>query len=134
MLGALLVTPFGVYHSISEPYVIGYLWGYNLPIGYIGLLLVIVMILYPKGISLRSLRFSSFMPIIGLSLLITLIFSPNYYFINLQHGTNFSADQIDIDFQLGNSAVVIFSLLSIAFGLASATISKYSKKSVKWSH
>jgi hypothetical protein len=26
MLGALLVTPFGVYHSRVEPYVTGYLW------------------------------------------------------------------------------------------------------------
>ena len=129
MLGALLVTPFGVYHSISEPYVIVYLWGYDLPIGYVGLLLGIVMILYPRSSSLRNLRFSSFMPIIGLFLLLTLIFSPNYYFINLQHGTNFSASQIDIDFQLGNSAVVIFSLLSIALGLASATTLRYSQKS-----
>jgi hypothetical protein len=128
MLGALLVTPFGVYHSISEPYVIGYLWGYDLPIGYIGFFLCIVMILYPRASSLRSLKFSTFMPIIGLFLLLTLIFSPNYYFINLQHGTNFSASQIDIDFQLGNSAVVIFSILSIALGLASATILQYSRK------
>lgn len=128
MLGALLVTPFGIYHSISQPYITGYLWGYDLPIGYIGLLLGILIILYPRVSSVRSLRFSSLMPIIGLFLLLTLIFSPNYYFINLQHGTNFSAGQIDIDFQLGNSAVVIFSLLSIALGLASATILQYSKK------
>ncbi len=135
MLGALLVTPFGVYHSRSEPYITGYLWGYDLPIGYIGLLLGVVMVLYPRVSPLKSLKFSSLMPIIGLFLLLTLIFSPNYYFINLQHGTNFSAGQIDIDFQLGNSAVVIFSLLSIALGLASATILRYSKKtSVQWSH
>jgi hypothetical protein len=135
MLGALLVTPFGVYHSMSEPYVVGYLWGYDLPIGYIGLLLGIVMILYPRASSFRSLRFSSFIPIIGLFLLLTLIFSPNYYFINLQQGTNFSIGQIDIDFQIGNSAVVIFSLLSIVLGLASAIILQYSKKNKRsWSH
>ena len=39
MLGALLVTPFGVYPSVSEPYITSYLWGYDLPIGYIGLFL-----------------------------------------------------------------------------------------------
>jgi hypothetical protein len=27
MLGTLLVMPIGVYHSISEPYITGYLWG-----------------------------------------------------------------------------------------------------------
>jgi hypothetical protein len=59
------------------------------------------------------------MPIIGLFLLLTLIFSPNYYFINLLHGTSFSSFQIDVDFQLGNSAIVGLSILSIALGLAS---------------
>ena len=122
MLGALLVTPFGVYHSISEPYITSYLWGYDLPIGYIGLFLSIFVALSPRVHTLRSLRFSSIMPIIGLSLLLTLIFSPNYYFINLQNGTSFSASQIDVDFQLGNSAVVIFSFLSLAVGLTSVVM------------
>jgi hypothetical protein len=121
-LGVLLVMPFGVYHSISEPYITGYLWGYDLPIGYVGLLLGILAVLYPKVSHLRSLKFSSLMPIIGPFLLLTLIFSPNYYFINLLHGTSFSSFQIDVDFQLGNSAVVGLSILSIALGLASATI------------
>jgi hypothetical protein len=122
MLGALLVMPFGVYHSISAPYITGYLWGYDLPIGYVGLLIGILAVLYPKVSHLRSLKFSSLMPIIGLFLLLTLIFSPNYYFINLLHGTSFSSFQIDVDFQLGNLAVVGLSILSIALGLASATI------------
>jgi hypothetical protein len=119
ILGVLLVTPFGVYHSISEPYITGYLWGYDLPIGYVGLLLGILVVLYPRVNPLRSLRFSSLMPIIGLFLLLTFIFSPKYYFINLLHGTSFSSFQIDVDFQLGNLAVVGLSLLSIALGLAS---------------
>jgi hypothetical protein len=128
LLGALLVTPFGVYHSLSEPYITGYLWGYNLPIGYIGLLLGTIIILYPKVNPLKSLKFSSLMPFIGLFLLLTLIFSPNHYFINLQHGTSFSSAQIDVDFQLGNSAVVFFSFLSIVLGLASAVILRYRKQ------
>jgi hypothetical protein len=119
MLGALLVTPFGVYHSISEPYIAGSLWGYYLPIGYVGLLLGVVVVLYPKLNTLRSLRFSLFMPFIGLSMLLSLFFSPNYYFINLLNGTNFSSGQIDVDFPVGNSAVLGLSFLSIAFGLVS---------------
>jgi hypothetical protein len=59
------------------------------------------------------------MVIIGLSLLLTLIFSPIDYFINLFRGTSFSAGQIDVDFILGNSAVLGLSLLSIVVGLAS---------------
>jgi hypothetical protein len=119
MLGALLVMPFGVYHSIAEPYIVGSLWGYYLPIGYAGLLLGAIAVLYSRLGTLRSLKFSSLMVIIGLSLLLTFIFSPTDYFINLLHGTNFSAGQIDVDFILGNSAVLGLSLLSIIVGLAS---------------
>lgn len=117
MLCALLFTPFGVYHSRSEPYIIGSLWGYHLPIGYIGLFLGIVILLYPRLNNVRSFRFSSFMPFIGLLLLLSFILTPRYYFINLLHGTNFSDSQIDIDYPVGNSAVMGLSLLSITFGL-----------------
>jgi hypothetical protein len=120
-LAALLVTPFGVYHSRVEPYITGYLWGYNLPIGYIGVLLGIVTVLYPRFNALRRLRFSSFMPFIGLLLLLSLFFSPKEQFINLIHGTNFSSFQIDVDFAVGNSAALGLSLFSIAFGLLSFT-------------
>ncbi len=119
MLAALLFTPFGVYNSRVEPYITGYLWGYNLPIGYVGVLLGIVAILYPRLNALRRLRFSSFMSFIGLFLLISFVFSPKDYFINLIHGTNFSSVQIDVDFAVGNSAVLGLSILSIAFGLVS---------------
>jgi MFS family permease len=119
MLGALLVTPFGVYHSRVEPYITGYLWGYNLPVGYVGLLLGMVAVLYPRLHALRRLRFSAFMLFIGLSLFLTFLFSPKDYLINLLHGTNFSPAQIDVDFVLGNSAVLGLSILSIVLGLAS---------------
>ena len=119
MLGALLVTPFGAYHSRVEPYITGYLWGYHLPIGYVGLLLGTAVVLYPRLNKLRSLRFSSFMPFIGLILLLSFFFSPKDYFINLLHGTNFSPWQIDVDYAVGNSAVLGLSILSIFFGLVS---------------
>lgn len=116
ILSALLFTPFGVYHSRVEPYITGYLWGYNLPIGYVGVLLGTAAVLYPRLKALRRLRFSSFMPLIGLFLLLAFFFSPKDYFINLIHGTNFSPVQIDVDFAVGNSAVLGLSILSIAFG------------------
>jgi MFS family permease len=119
MLGALLVTPFGVYHSRAEPYITGYLWGYHLPVGYVGLLLGIVAMLYPRLHALKRLRFSAFLLFIGLSLFLTFLISPKDYFINLMNGTNFSPAQIDIDFALGNPAVLGLALLSIAFGLVS---------------
>jgi hypothetical protein len=119
MLGGLLVMPFGVYHSISEPYIVGSLWGYQLPIGYVGVLLGILAVLYPKLGKLKTLRFSSFMIVIGVSLLSSFALIPSDYFINLLHGTSFSPSQIDVDFALGNSAVLGLALLSIVFGLVS---------------
>jgi hypothetical protein len=119
MLGALLVTPFGVYHTRVEPYLTGYLWGYNLPVGYIGLLLGIAVVLYPRLHAFRRLRLSAFLSLIGLFLFLTFLLSPKDYFINIFNGTNFSPAQIDVDFALGNSAVLSLSILSIAFGLVS---------------
>ena len=127
MLGALLVTPFGVYHSRSEPYITGSLWGYHLPIGYVGLLLGLLVVLYPRLNTLRSLKLSSLMIFIGLFLLLSFLFFPKDYFINLLHGTSFSPGQIDVDFPVGNSAVLGLSLLSIIFGLI-PVFTRYPKK------
>jgi hypothetical protein len=117
LLGALLFTPFGIYHSITQPYVAGALWGYQLPVGYVGLLLGVLMAVYPKVGKLKTLPFSLLMVIAGASLGAALLFSPNTYFINLLHGTHFSPSQIDVDFALGNPAVLGLSLLSLAGGL-----------------
>jgi hypothetical protein len=124
MLGSLLIMPFGVYHSTAEPYITGSLWGYYLPIGYVGFLLGIMVVFYQRLSTLRNLRFSALMLIIGLSLLFTFIFAPNDYFINLLHGTSFSPNQIDVDFILGNSAVLGLSILSIVVSLVSFATEK----------
>jgi hypothetical protein len=125
MLGALLVTPFGVYHSRAEPYIVGSLWGYQLPIGYLGLLLGILVILYPRFNTFKSLRFSALVVIIGLSLLLTFVFTPRDYVINLLNGTSFNSSQIDVDFAVGNSATLYLSLLSIIVGLVSFAFSRH---------
>jgi hypothetical protein len=52
------------------------------------------------------------------SLVVALLCSSSTYFINLLHGTNFNPSQIDVDFSVGNPAVLGISLLSIAGGLA----------------
>ena len=105
MLFAILFTPFGVYHSRSEPYIIGNLWGYNLPIGYIGLASGLLVILYQKIDFLKNMKFGSIMVVIGVFLLLSFLFPSKDFFINLLHGTSFSAGQIDIDYPVGNSAV-----------------------------
>ncbi len=122
MLAALLVTPFGVYHSRVEPYVAGFLWGYHLPVGYIGLLLGVMVILYPRLDMFRRLRLSSFMPFIGLALLLSLLVFPSDSLINLIHGTSFSSAQIDLDYPVGRIAVLALSLLSIIIGAVSSLL------------
>ena len=116
VLIALLLIPFGVYHSRSEPSIIGSLWGYHLPIGYIGLLLGLFVIFYSRMAFGKDLRFGSVMIVIGFLLILSFLFSPKDYFINLLNGTSFNGFQIDIDYPIRNSVVWGLSLLSIAAG------------------
>jgi hypothetical protein len=116
-LVAILFTPFGVYFSLSQPYIVGNLWGYNLPIGYVGLVLGLLVILYQKIDFLKNFRFGSIMIVIGIFLILSFLFSPKDFFVNLLHGTNFSAGQIDIDYSVGNWVVWGLSLFSIITGL-----------------
>jgi hypothetical protein len=119
VLSALLVVPFGVYHSKVEPYVVGSLWGCQLPVGYVGLLLGLLMVFYPRLNILRRFKFSSLMLLAGIALFLSFIFFPKDYSINLLHGTGFSPSQIDVDYQVGNLAVLGLSLLSIAYSSVS---------------
>ncbi len=114
---AMLLIPFGVYHSRSEPYITGNLSGYNLPIGYVGLISGLMAILYHKINILKGFKFGSVMIFIGIILLVSFLLSPSESFINLFRGTSFSSGQIDIDYAVGNSVVWGLSLFSIFAGL-----------------
>ena len=114
---AVLFTTFGVYHSRVEPYIGGSLWGYQLPIGYVGLALGMLAILYPKTILARKYSFGAVMVVIGLFLIISVYVFPKEYFINLIHGTNFSGVQIDVDYPIGNAVTLCLAIFSIIVGL-----------------
>jgi len=128
MLSGLLFTPFMFYHSIAEPYIMGTLWGYQLPIGYVGFLLGILAIAYPRFTVLKNLRFSTIMAVAGLSLLAALIFNPSDYLINLLNGTSFTPGQMDVEASLGSIAVVWISFLSITVALVWSAILGFRKK------
>ena len=115
LLVAVLFVPFGAYHSLVEPYIIGFLWGYQLPVGYVALVSGLLVILYPKLNALKG-RLDFLVVIIGLLLLLSFMFFPKEFFINLLHGTSFSAAQIDVDSPVGNLVVWGLSLLSLALG------------------
>jgi hypothetical protein len=127
MLGALLIMPFGVYHSGVKPYLIGSLWGYNLPFGYIGLALGILTIIFPKTVLARRSSFGIAMVAIGVLLVCSLYLVPREPFINWINGTNFSSSQIDVDFAIGNAATLFIGMFSIIAGIV-ARISAHPSK------
>src|SRR3989304_9051460 len=65
MLIAVLFVPFGVYHSMTEPYVAGALWGFLLPVGYIAAASGITVILYPRSTLLKRLGLGYLLMLIG---------------------------------------------------------------------
>lgn len=124
---AVLFTPFGVYHSRVEPYIVGSLWGYNLPIGYIGLTLGMLALVFPKTILAKKSSLGTAMIITGILLIGSLYLVPKESFINWINGTNFSGSQIDIDFAIGNAVTLFMGMFGIIAGLV-ARISVYSFK------
>jgi hypothetical protein len=118
VLIAVLFVPFGVYHSMMEPYVAGALWGFLLPVGYVALASGIAVLLYSRLSLLRKLGFDSLLFIIGFFMVLSLLVFPRELFINLLHGTNFGYGWVDIDYSKGNAAVLFLSLASVAVGFS----------------
>ena len=117
LLIAVLFVPFGAYHSRTEPFITGFLWGYELPVGYVALVSGLAVLLYPK-LSLLKGRLDFAVMMIGLVLLLSLSLSSKEFFINLFNGTSFSAGQIDVDSPVGNVVIWGLSLFSLALGFA----------------
>lgn len=115
MLISVLFFPFGAYHSRTEPFIIGFLWGFHLPVGYVALVSGLAVILYPKLAPLKG-RLDFMVVVIGLVLLLSFALVPQEFAINLLNGTSFAAAQIDIDSPVGNLVVWGLSLLSLALG------------------
>ena len=96
----------------------GYIWGYQLPIGYVGLALGLLAILSPKTILARKHSFGTVMVAIGIFLIISLYLSPYEYFINLIHGTNLPGGAIDVEYPIGHIVTLYLAMFSIIVGLA----------------
>ncbi len=113
VLFAVFFLPFGLYHTMTEPYVSGALWGFMLPVGYIAAASGIVVIFYPRFKTLRRLGLGYLLMVVGVSLLLSLLLYPRELSISLLHGTN----MIDIDYSTFSGAVFWLSLLSIITGI-----------------
>jgi hypothetical protein len=124
---ALLFTPFAFYFSRAEPYIMGNIWGFQLPMGYVGLVLGLLVIFLPKTAA-GKLGFGTLMVIAGVSLFASAFLCPYEYFINLIHGTNFYGAALDIEYPIGHIATVYLALFSIIIGLAAKISGGFSKK------
>ena len=118
MLIAVLFVPFGVYHSMTEPYISGAIFGFMLPVGYIAAASGVAVILYPRLALLKKLGLGYLLILIGLLMLVSLSVFPDELSINLLHGTNFGYGWVDIDYSKGNEAVLILSFIGIGTGFA----------------
>ena len=114
VLIAVLFVPFGLYHTMAEPYVSGALWGFMLPVGYVAAASGVTVILYSRSTLLRRLGFGYLLMVIGVSLLLSLLLFPRELSISLLHGTN----MIDMDYSTFTGAVFWLSLLSLGAGIA----------------
>ena len=114
MLIAVLFLPFGVYHTMTEPYASGAVWGFMLPVGYVAAASGVAVIFYPRSKLLRRLGFGYLLMLVGVSLLLSLWLYPKVLSISLLHGTN----MIDTDRSTFTGAVFWLSLLSVVVGIA----------------
>ena len=113
MLIAVLFVPFGIYNTMTEPYVSGALWGFMLPVGYVAAASGVAVILYPRSTLLKKLGFGYLMTLIGVFMLLSVLMFPRELAISMLYGTN----MIDIDYSIFTGAIVWLSILNIAAGL-----------------
>ena len=113
-LFAVFFLPFGLYHTMAEPYVSGIVWGFMLPAGHVAAASGIAVILYPRLKLLNKQGLGYLLMVVGVMLLLSLWLYPRELSISLLHGTN----MIDIDYSRFTGAVFWLSLLSVAGGIA----------------
>ncbi len=89
----LLFFPFGVYHSMAEPFISGFLWGFKLPVGWIGLIIGSMLLAYPK-LPLDRISPFGYLVAIGAALVLASLEVPirPEAVVNFWHGTNIPYD------------------------------------------
>ena len=114
VLFAVLFLPFGLYHTMAEPYVSGAVLGFMLPVGYIAKASGIAVIFYPRLKLLRRLGFGYLLMVVGVLMLLSLLLYPRELTISLLYGTN----MIDTDYSTFAGVLFWLSLLSVVAGIA----------------
>jgi hypothetical protein len=111
---AVLFLPFGLYHTMAQPYLSGAVWGFMLPAGYVAAASGIAVIFYPRVKLLNKLGLGYLLMVVGVMLLLSLWLYPRELTISLLYGTN----MIDIDYSTFTGLVFWLSLFSVAAGVA----------------
>ncbi len=86
VLIVVLFLPFGLYHTMAEPYVSGAVWGFMLPVGYVAAASGVAVIFYPRSKLLRRVGLGYLLIVVGVSLLLSLWLYPKELSISLLHG------------------------------------------------
>ena len=113
LLVSVLFLPFGIYHTMVEPYASGALWGFMLPIGYVAAASGVAVILYPRSRILKRIGFGYLLVLTSSLMLLSVFLFPRELSIELLHGTT----MIDLDYSIFTGAITWLSLLSMVAGL-----------------
>jgi hypothetical protein len=116
LFASFLFLPWGVYHSLMEPYIVNYLYGYKLPFGYVSFIFGLLLVLYSKIKLNKVVRMDSLLIIGGFATLLPLT-PPSEYFISLWHKVSYTAWDIE-----SSSFLILpflLALLCMAMGLIS---------------
>jgi hypothetical protein len=116
IFASFLFLPWGTYHSIIEPYIADYLYGYKLPFGWVSFVCGLLIVLHQKTRLSGIMELDSFMMAGGLAILISLLL-PRGYFINLWHGVNHVAWDVE-------SSLLILPFLLASLCVATGLISR----------
>jgi hypothetical protein len=126
VLFAVLFVPFGIYNTMTEPYLSGAIWGFMLPVGYVAAASGVAVILYPRSKLLRKLGFGNLLALIGFFMLLAIMIFPRELAIRLLYG----ATMIDTDYSTFTGAIVWLSVLNIVAGLMT-NVGNLSRRTVK---
>ncbi len=113
MLISVLFLPFGVYHTMAEPYASGVLWGFMLPVGYVAAASGMAVVLYPRSRIFKRLGFGYLLILTSSLMLLSVFLFPRELSVELLYGT----PMIDLDYSTFTGVVAWFSLFSLVAGL-----------------
>jgi hypothetical protein len=107
-------VPLGPYHFVGEPNVVGVLWNFMLPTGWLALIIGVILIFH-KHLGLKNKKLALFLGISSL-LIVVIRFQDVDYFLSLYHGISGEFDVDSHAISIFPFAVALVSLLASFLG------------------